>query len=284
MQDLYLISVIGDPIIDEYIYYKNENARHLNVERIVKHGGALNTFNSIYRLLGNLAEITNLQNEIPAEAQKTNNLLYLRREFFEDSNKQSEPFYSSKTPQNHYSNPKYKRIINVTPSTYRSSTLVFSDYKKGMLHNVSVEGKFNTAIYDSKYRSIPYHLFNSGYLSIWRCTGDEFNESYALNFDYIIHSDGASPVKIYHVRNNALHLFASVPVPNTEVVDTIGAGDTMTAAIAVYLTFIKTETPYDLINATKFAIDACQTVITQKYVALPKITFDLWIKNVRNKS
>jgi hypothetical protein len=265
------IDIIGDPIMDKYIEIKDGKYS----SQIFKDGGAKNTYYSLYKLLGGFKDTSlivwlNKNGDICEQ-----NELVLTR-YVNHDRCQADTYYETTTQLDSFYTDMYEETI----SEY-AKVVVFSDYNKGILSNV-VKPAFKPAfvVYDSKYRSIPDKLLNLGRVNIWRCTGKEYDVEYARKFDYIIHSNADYPVTI--LGKDTLP-FDELEVPDTEVVDTIGAGDTMTAAIAAYLSQIElADFEYaprkHLRLATQFAINACQEVITEKYVAIPKTTLKDWIK------
>lgn len=172
--------------------------------------------------------------------------------------------------------------------------VIMSDYNKGTLKWLDSQEKITqkvpVVIYDSKYRSIPENFLNAGECNIWHATGKEFDLEYAQNFDYVLWTDGAKPVKIWvkalqgglqtlEPPLDQYYLEFQVP-QDTKVVDTCGAGDTFVAAVATYLATLDLSllTTNDIKIATQFGIAAAQTVITQPYTAVTNINLQEWIK------
>ena len=155
--------------------------------------------------------------------------------------------------------------------------LIISDYNKGTVNRLTKRDLpvFEFAVVDSKYRSLNMSWLRTSKVKIWHCTGGEYNREWAENFDYVIWTNGPHEVNVSGGLNGkGYRIHKHVPVPNTKVVDTIGAGDTFTAAVGVWLThakhFIPTDdiTFDDICDATRFAIWCCQDVITKKYTAV----------------
>lgn len=264
------IDIIGDPIIDRYIEINDGKFSN----EIIKSGGAYNTYYSLHKLLSGLKEEFIIWLNKGADICEKDQLVLTR--YVNKERCQADTYYETTTQLDLFYANWYQELI----SEY-TKVVVFSDYNKGILSNV-VKPTFKPdfVVYDSKYRSIPKNLLGLGKVNIWRCTGKEYNIEYARNFDYIIHSNADYPVTILGADGLP---FDELEVPDTEVVDTIGAGDTMTAAVAAYLSQIELEdfeySPRKHLKlATQFAINACQEVIKEKYVAIPKTTLQEWIK------
>lgn len=160
------------------------------------------------------------------------------------------------------------------------STVVLSDYNRGTVNSFSYSegGHFQHVsfdadlfVVDSKYRTLNLDLLGSG-LKLWHATGNEYDYSWATNFDYVVNTNGPNPVRIIDPKSQKI--IATIPVPQTDVVNTCGAGDTFVAAIAAYLHkrnySSKNEFLSLLKEATQFGIMCCQDVITQPYTSVTK--------------
>lgn len=264
------IDIIGDVLIDKYIEIKNGQY----TSEVLRHGGAYNVSNSLYKFLYKLPDNfliwLNKHSDLPGR-----DILVLTR-YVNHDKCQADTYYETNIQLDLFYKSWWEEKIDEN-----AKVVVFSDYNKGTLSNLEKPNfKPDFVVYDSKYRSIPENLFGLGKVNIWRCTGKEYDVEYARKFDYIIHSNADHPVTI--LGKDTLP-FDELEVPDTEVVDTVGAGDTMTAAIAAYLSQIELEdfeySPRKHLKlATQFAIDACQEVIKEKYVAIPKTTLKEWLE------
>jgi bifunctional ADP-heptose synthase (sugar kinase/adenylyltransferase) len=281
------IICIGDPIQDIYVEgvladYSSKRLLQtgvltldLKTSKVVKRdGGALNVLRNIEALLPNgdvqfLYPIGDLMGGIE--------LLTIVRTpvhtngFALTSSERKEKFYQN------------QRIIHDMPQ--EAKILVLADYNKGTLnrfaapHDIDKWFKCAVSIVDSRYRSLDMRWLPKNSLKIWHATGDEWDIGYAENFDWVFHTNGNKPVRLIWIKNNKFIIVEkTLPVPNTKVVSTCGAGDTFTASIACFLNK-ETDAGYSinketLIRAGEFAIKACQDVITQKYTSTTRIKLE----------
>ena len=153
-----------------------------------------------------------------------------------------------------------------------AKAIIFADYNHGTLSLPPEEDEpplqdLSFCIVDSRYRTFNPAWMKTARLKIWHATKSEYNIEYAKNFDYVLWTHGPGPVQILEVP----HTFSGKPypleiieVPRTRKIDVVGAGDTFTAAVAAKLAL----TSCDIINATRFGIEAAQDVIQKKYTAI----------------
>tara|TARA_R110001599_G_scaffold294545_2_gene498535 strand:+ start:1360 stop:2130 length:771 start_codon:yes stop_codon:yes gene_type:complete len=241
-----LLFVAGDPIKDTYLTV-DENNKFLEKETLP--GGALNTYSNAVAINSeNNVEVLWLTPEL--------NHFY---EIFRINEKIVHP-HSNVVKKNFYfrKNLRESLLSNIDAVSFtnvKASALLLSDYNKGFLNSVNrfiVKSKFDYLILDSKYRSINLNFLQYGKIKIWRCTGSEYDDSFAKNFDIVVWTDGPNPIKIF--KNHTL-AFTAV-VPRSEVIDTCGAGDTFTAALISALL-----EDYSLEDAILFSIKASANVI-----------------------
>tara|TARA_R110002126_G_scaffold30700_5_gene100048 strand:- start:230 stop:739 length:510 start_codon:yes stop_codon:yes gene_type:complete len=165
--------------------------------------------------------------------------------------------------------------------------LIISDYNKGTVNRLTrnVLPVFEFAVVDSKYRSLDMSWLHTSKIKIWHCTGSEYNKEWAENFDYVVWTNGSHTVNVSGGLNDkGYRIHKHVPVPDTKVVDTIGAGDTFTAAVGAWLSHVMNQgltddiTFDDVYDATRFAIWCSQDVITKKYTAVCKRTLKQYLE------
>lgn len=264
---------IGDPILDLYVQEDGQ------VE--LCRGGALNVFENlssilyesifldpvtdtpVLSLIKNIHYNTHLADK--ATASKYSKIIFLPS---------GDNLKLSSKPYN-YSVGSFEYLNGL-----KLSTVVLSDYNRGTLNSFSYSegGHFQHVsfdadlfIVDSKYRTLNLDLLGSG-LKLWHATGNEYDYSWATNFDYVVKTDGPNPVEIIDPKSQKI--IATIPVPQTDVVNTCGAGDTFVAAIAAYLHkrnySSKNEFLSLLKEAAQFGIMCCQDVITQPYTSVTK--------------
>jgi len=178
---------------------------------------------------------------------------------------------STKEHSSFYKNEDLVRRLRL----YHDSVVIFADYDKGTLTSFPkqddpwLNANYPLCIVDSRYRSLDLRWLEPFDIKIWHCTGDEFDKDWALNFDWVLHTDGPNHVRVSHIHTFCSDTF--IPVPqDTPIVDTIGAGDTFTAAVAASLSD-KEITPENILEAGKFAITACQDVIQKRYTAVTDV-------------
>jgi sugar/nucleoside kinase (ribokinase family) len=150
---------------------------------------------------------------------------------------------------------------------------IFSDYGHGSLtaRPGSMVAKHKLAVVDSKRRTFDTSYLEKTETKIWRCTGDEYDETWAKNFDWIVITDGAS--NIYIRQGIRPGVGGCLIVPTIDVVDACGAGDTFTAALGSYLLMHSLSPNLDeLMLACEFARMASQDVCMQKFTAVTNIT------------
>jgi bifunctional ADP-heptose synthase (sugar kinase/adenylyltransferase) len=161
------------------------------------------------------------------------------------------------------------------------STVVFSDYNRGVLNNFSYaeKGAFQNVsieadlfIIDSKYNTFNVDLVKKG-IKVWHATGSEYNSAWAENFDYVVHTNGSKPIKIIDVA--ARKIVYELSVVSKNVVNSCGAGDTFVAAIAAFMhkktTRNKSKFLSLLKEATQFGMKCCSDVIDRPYTSVTKI-------------
>lgn len=256
------IVVIGDKIRDVF-HEGTLNDQKFNVSKTIRRAGGAN--NTQANLQAILEEHDNAYIYSPLTAtpyalvRLINNQDYKLINEYWDTDKNHSELYKP-------------RFIDSNPNTL--STLVISDYNKGSVSR-SIPGQelieWELAVVDSRYRSVDPAYVAGAKTSIWHATGEEYDWKWSQNFDYVYWTNGPETVWFGPTDKRTT---ATIPdwdtldVPKTtKVLDTIGAGDTFTAAIAGYL--IKQHPkPIDmdiLRAAGEFAVNCCQEVIQTRY-------------------
>lgn len=273
MQDK-AVMVIGDFLLDVHDQYLATHKHYQFVDRKSFPGGAFATFEYALKL-GGLNDINLPEHFIRYHAnqagillrrQKFGNQEFTVLEYPEKWEEKIESFYNNIASGYSATLKKNKQLV-----------LVVSDYNKGSLDHIW-KNRFWTDMYetksifacvvDSRYRSTSIELLADAQYSIWHATGEEFDPAFAKCFDYTIHTNGPNPIEIL---NKDCEVVATLSIPQVEIVDTTGAGDCFTAAIATYLTqgHIQDIDTQILVNATYFAVTNCLEVVQTPYTAIP---------------
>lgn len=269
------IIVAGDYIRDKYIlgganinnYLNNDRSRytrHNTTSSLTRHGGAGNVAANISEIVKDtLCEVCIAYNsQRPLELIRLEITPHNYLEYWNDSR-----------PESYYATNNQSQNIRDLLDSNKHNTLVLSDYNKGSL-TLEPNFELNTPdliIVDSKHRSLHPKYLEHDCQKIWRCTGNEYNFEWAQQFDWVIKTDAQGalcfgPANIDKITRLDWEFKF---VPHTKIVDTIGAGDTFTAAIAAYFSNNCTEPNMKTIGeACDFAIDCCQEVIQKRFCAI----------------
>lgn len=266
----------GDPVLDLYAFGSFKNSKFQTTKVVRNHGGALNVWKNAEAILGKnrVIFVNPVKAHLPILLKDTVNFYTVTRYILEDDERlvleasttpthNKAKFYSNrlKNVANELSN-KVNSIIN--PGTIG---LIVSDYNKGAFNSHSKHRKgympdFDFCVVDSRYRSLDIELIQTCKVKIWHATNKEYDPEYAKNFHYILHTNASSPVRILTGEGEILfENHPSLTVPNTTIVNTCGAGDTFTAAVASYLIDKPKVNKQYLLEACEFAIRCCQEVI-----------------------
>ena len=273
-----ILFIIGDPIIDVWSSgQENDNGTWTSSLTEKRLGGAANTAGNARSILGNDSGYTFKQ--FPSHIHKLIRLKYLNSE--DNKTLTVWDYFGKQTEM--YLFPGGTPLFNKRCFGSDMKGLIISDYNKGTVNLLTrnVLPVFEFAVVDSKYRSLDMSWLRTSKIKIWHCTGSEYDDAWAENFNYTINTDGADDVTI--ICNETAQAF-ELSVPDTKVVDTIGAGDTFTAAVGAWLSYVMNQgltddiTFDDVCDATRFAIWCCQDVITKKYTAVCKRTLKQYLE------
>jgi len=257
--------IVGDPIEDIYATVKNGKT----LASATLAGGASNVFSNAKSLLSN-TEYSNNIFFVP-QILFTNQYLY---KILRINDQKDIHLCITENKETYYSNLKHliQRQLNLLiEKSSEESTVIFSDYNKGVLNTACPRykglKKIKTAIVDSKYNSLHSDFFTYAENYILRCTGKEYDPHFAKQFLYTVWTDGAKPVVLLDQKQNVLKVFE---VPQIEPVDTCGAGDTFTATLA---SCIHKEgfTLSNLEKAIKLSIESSLSTVIKKRTAITNI-------------
>jgi hypothetical protein len=258
--------IVGDPIEDVYATVQDGKT----VDTCTLPGGALNTYMNAKQIFFE----TDLffQIHFVPELKFTDKYVYkiLRLNHQPDIH-----LCKTLNKKTYYSDVKYttQRQLNlILDKANYYSVLVFSDYNKGVInlpiHKYKGIDKIFLAIVDSKYRSLDDSLFEYASNYIWRCTGSEYDETFARKFEYTIWTNGSKDIKLLNQKQQVLETFK---VPSVQVVDTCGAGDTFTASFASYIFKYPSLEIKNIKKAILFSIQASLNVIQKSKTAITDI-------------
>jgi len=278
----------GDPILDIYCFGKRDVENRFETERIVRnHGGALNVWKNIEAIIGSdhVTFINPVQGYSPLILNDTLNFYAIYR-FIDESGLIIE---GSPCPKKLKSTYYSKQVADSCgkllwahqdKDMVERTGLVIAEYNKGAFNenpalNANYLPEYDFCIIDTRYRSINLDLIKTSKVKIWHATGKEYDVEFAKNFNYTLHTDGQSPVKIYDTDSNEIAQENSkLTVPNTPIVNTCGAGDTFTAAVACFLLSKDRVSLTSLIDAAEFGIKCCQDVITTQCTSATRISLE----------
>lgn len=265
---------LGDPIIDHYFIGQESSKRFQQDKEVICSGGAMNIVDNIISLLSN----HEVSIWCPSSWEQITHRMFKVQRFFNNNELLLETRTSVKEEATKY----YAKLSEIVVSDHSKpiTGLVIGDYNKGMVNQGSLGfteniSEIDFCVVDSRHRNLNLDLIKTCKCKIWHCSGNEWNTKFARNFDWIIDTDSDAPVVLWQSMNNKLYFRSTLAVPkDTQVIDTCGAGDTMVAAIASYLILEDTsEIDFNMIiEATKFAIEVCQDVVSQPYTAKTTIT------------
>lgn len=246
------LMVVGDALKDTYLIgdwtIRNDAQRFKPNDCLRFMGGAANTHANAKAILGSKARVISWMNLEPLEL------------FRLIGGSQTLEVYTEAV--HHFS-------LSLPPSPKVKLTgLVISDYNKGTVNKWAPESapSADWLIVDSRYRSIHPSWLELAPIKIWRCTGDEYDAEWAKQFDLIVHTDASKSVCLCKSEGTIIRDF---PVPQISPVDTCGAGDTFTAALAAQLLLApSSKGEQALIEALPFCIEAAQDVCMQPYTAI----------------
>jgi len=169
----------------------------------------------------------------------------------------------------------------IGPSRADYETLIVSEYNKGALNAnpnspITVpKGLFDLVVIDSKYRSVDRRVIDLGKTSILRCTGDELDKLYMLTYDWVVHTNHDGSIYIYNIKDfhNGTEPL-KLGIPSIETIDTVGAGDTFTAALGAYLTKAGEVSWGTIAAAVVFATRAAQDVCKKRFTAVTDVVLE----------
>lgn len=279
------ILVAGDPILDVYHIGRMSDDRFLVDKTITKLGGAANTYLNCANICSktdikvdyawgtNKLHYPSLKRYVDISSGKEETILTTWDVKESEKTKLVDAFYSFS------SNAVFTMLEEANNKVESHNTLVLSDYNKGGVNKIDEDSlsvfdqlQFNLIVVDSRYASLHSDFLTSKpACKILHATGDEWRkwDELLLFFDFIITTDGKNEVLVCTPNDgSSLDVLRILNVPDTHVIDPVGAGDTFTAAIAAYLTNSQNFDRPSVYDATQFAIEACQDVIKRKYVAI----------------
>jgi hypothetical protein len=264
------ICLVGDPIQDVYRYGNIVNLRFYQTSARIKPGGVLNVFSNLQAILPT-KKIDYLAKIDPSKVLRLNRLID------KDSENCIIEFYAQHVP--HVDMKRYYKQLMTWPElqSFPRFNLLIADYDKGTVNNSQrlVAGwnstKIDLAIVDSRYRSFNHKIIQHAKCKIWRCTGNEYDKTWANNFDIVIHTNGPEAIQMLF-KNNPNNKITIPPLNQIDAIDTCGAGDTFTAAIMAYLTNKELINQKNLVEACKFAQLCAADVVQKKLTATTTIT------------
>ena len=288
MEPSSLLLIIGDPVKDTYIEEEEINSRLETKEVLSFPGGSLNVYNNANKVLSCSGTLVLHAPEFPMDRRLIDYILNFKQlsqelhseiyTILRTSNSEIEVAlspYREKAQFYSQVNLKLMHILSRNKHLFKDFAkipkgLILSDYNKGILNRkvyATYPGTwFDFCIVDTKYRSVNVNLFNDCKLKIWHATNKEYCQFFARHFDYVIHTNGKEPVRL--IQNGVV--IKTFLIPNTQVVNTCGAGDTFTACFASFLLQFEQKELQSIVSAIEFAIDRCQEVVQLKYTATPK--------------
>lgn len=266
----------GDPVLDLYAFGSMDGSSFKTDRLVREYGGALNVWKNAEKILSkkNAIYFSPIKSTLAIKLKDLVNLYAVIRYIDEEDNLilegsftptfQKEKFYSARTIDVCNQMSMVAEDFN-----FEKCGLVLSEYNKGALnknakkHRTSDMPKFDFCVVDSRYRTINLDLIESSTTKIWHATNEEYDPDFAENFHYTLHTDAKNRVRILDGSGNIfLENDKRLEVPDTPIVNTCGAGDTFTAAVACFiLQDDRKITPDSLANACEFAIRCCQEVI-----------------------
>ena len=267
------ITVLGDNLLDIYLegnYFLHSDINRKRFKPKDKKtfpGGAKNLF---YNLKALLAQYKNININFVGNSEPI--ILYrlkdLTKDFFLET--YTEPIdINTAILENDYCLREKEQDI-----------LIISDYNKGTVNKKPILD-FNPVpivIVDSRYRSTHKTLIDLGLIKIWRCTGGEWDSDWAKQFDFIVYTDAEKDV--YLLDNKGINIQPPIKVPTISPIDTCGAGDTFTAALAGSLLLEKeqlfmsttNQKVHDIIyKSLPICIEAAQDVCMKEFTAITSI-------------
>jgi hypothetical protein len=264
-----IIDVIGDPMIDIWLY--PNNSRHTTP------GGAFNVYENIKALISNHSEFIILHSTFPRPYKE--NLDYAHWM------KYPAKLYRMKlnseeieTIEDAIAWEKHCRFIRPLLLPFQLAEkriLVIADYNKGFVENNLIKlGDFHYdyIIIDSRYGLMDFARARRMCKTLIRrwSVGDSTT---TYDWDITINTDGPNPTSLQNVK---VPWTSYCPFFSEKPICTVGAGDTFTAAVASYLA-IKNE-PIDIAERILYwdhlldwANQCCQDVIMQPRTAITKI-------------
>ena len=176
--------------------------------------------------------------------------------------------------------------------------LLINDQNLGMVNRMDKDVKASLANWNFKFvvvqsntKTLDLAWLEQTDLKILVATDNSYNLEWAQNFDYVVVSNGPAHVRIVKIDNrpesNSCGYITIANLPcgrfskdgwQRPALDTSGAGDTLAAAIALYLARYKGDIGIaaQLVTAAVFGIDMCQEAIQQRRHAVPKTTLVEW--------
>lgn len=280
MRPKVVFCVAGDPILDTYNYCAKKGKRLTVNSYETRPGGALNIWNNLRHLVGEPVWFADFVGGHPLSPRYEPGGLDEIYEVTRWVTSYGQVEFESAPPFSYKPSREYK---SQTPRAFAYHTLedaagytarkvlVIGDYNKGVC---SEDSQFSTyvpsvpaidlLVVDSRHRSLDPLWLEGAKVKVWRCTGDEFDMEWAKQFDWVIHSDGPKEVFVQPGTPTHYKQVTCIPVPDTKVVDTCGAGDTMTAAVAAHLgVHGKDFSLSELADAARFAVLCCQDVVQE---------------------
>lgn len=258
----------GDYLLDEYLHGHLQGARFVTERREVLPGGAL--------LAG--ATLSKICNSIGVQARpihKPDLMLRLTR-YVQDGQVLLETYnhdwpLGTEPPickDNFYKQvqPGVYSVENYMPA----DALLLSFYKKGMAQVIRAkppECPYRIVVVDTRYREFWPKWINSDSTSqfIWHCTGQEFDRDMAVQYDWVVHTNGPESIQVGHFGGGEYRIDATIEVQPIEGRSTCGAGDIFSAALCAFLSAGTTGAIVadDIIRATTLAAQYVQERIQQ---------------------
>lgn len=151
---------------------------------------------------------------------------------------------------------------------FDTKILVVSDYRKGFVksHLHSIKHQFDYCVVDSRYANTDFEFLRDiSKVLIWRKTKTDARADFA--WDWLVESNASGHTMMEKSWFDGLPGVARmIPVEEKgRVVNTVGAGDTFTAALAVHIASIG---EFDSRAACQYAHEACQEVIGKERTAI----------------